>query len=89
MRSFTAGVNSLEPGDDILNKVTVNKMLATLTEEQQAILILRFKHNMCFREIGEIIGTEFRDPPEALPESTIRYLYYKIKTQLNRNFRRE
>lgn len=72
--------------DDVINKVTVKKLLEYLSPEERMIMELRFTHDMCFREIGKVIG-ERRDPPETVAESTVRYIYSKIKTRLNRKFK--
>lgn len=74
---------------DITNRITVEKMMATLTPEEQAILRLRFEKELTFDQIGEIIGREFRNPPERLTGGTVRYHYKRIFEELRSKFPQE
>ena len=70
-------------GDDVLNTVTVERMLEHLSPEQRDLITL-WMANFSLQEIGRIIGQKYygRD----LNDSVIRYHRNKIFEQLKQRF---
>lgn len=60
-----------DSGDDILNRLTVDWLMAKLDEEEREILDLWLIKELNFEEIGQIIGMKYRG--RVLTGSAIRY----------------
>jgi DNA-directed RNA polymerase specialized sigma24 family protein len=67
--------------DSILAKVTLDRLLEQLTEEEREIMYLLHQKDLSPEQVGEIIGIKYRNG-EPLREGTIRYHDKRIKAKL-------
>ncbi len=65
----------------ILSKVTLDRLLEQLTDEEREIMFLLHQKDLSPEQVGEIIGEKYRNG-EPLREGTIRYHDKRIKSKL-------
>jgi len=71
-------------GDSELTKILIEKIFTevNLSPEDREIFILRFGHNWYYNEIGEFIGTKYRNRPYS--EGTIRHRIQRVKGKIRK-----
>jgi len=69
---------------DVLNDLTVKKLMASLTEEECDLLRLWMGGAFTLEEIGRILGQKYYG--QDIASSVIRYRRNKIFSKLRRNF---
>lgn len=67
-------------GDDVLNRLTVERLKSELTDEEWEIWYLWAAEEMTFSEIGKVIGLKYRG--KELTGSAIRYHRDRIQEKL-------
>lgn len=73
--------NADDFGQDIVNRITVERLLQDLTEEEREILYLWIEEGWTFAEIGVDIAQRYREK-DRLSSSGIRYLRDQILRKL-------
>ena len=73
-----------ENESNIINLLTVQKILASLEPEKRDIMQLWMQDSFTLEEIGEIVGSKYRGEP--LGAENVRYHKNKIIEQLKYKF---
>lgn len=67
-------------GDEILDRLTLERLLSSLTDEEREILHLWYFEELTFQEIGKIVGLKYRG--RELADSTMGYHRDRILRKL-------